>query len=480
MRTGTLLCSQTTQGLEPLGAFNQPVFRSYGQIRAALLNELGPGFADYFARPDSDTNGTRIGWLAHDLGEPRRWIDLPAAEQARLQPILKRTLDGFGQYRAQLDAAPLNSPRNNFGKLLAQASYVPGPEYLYFMGDQPVTAFWGFKTTKMAEGVDPLRLVPGATVLGDGPGVVVQEAVRTIVVKRRRRWWLWLLGLLGLLLLAWLLAIWAWWTDQRTRLEGLLQLSPPAVTAGARPVESNELPNLRSSVTHQPEGVLTDRRGIAIPADQATGRSAVATDQLPAGTGLVPGQGHPVPPVDGSGPDEARPKVPPEPPSNTARPDVPLPPVHPTVPDDNRTIPAGLPALPPIGGGAERGPALSVPANPPPGPAGFMQGTWRSRSGLLLNGKPAEEFYRFNENGQGDVTLRTRDGATQCSGPAQASVGEDHRLSLKEASSLQCSDGTSVAGAVTECGPGTDRAVCEGTNESGSRFGVQIEGVKKP
>ena len=476
MRTGTLLCSQTTQGLEPLGAFNQPVFRSYGQIRAALLNELGPGFADYFARPDSDTNGTRIGWLAHDQGEPRRWVDLPAAEQTRLQPVLQRTLDGFGRYRAQLDSAPLNSPRNNFGKLLAQASYVPGPEYLYFMGDQPVTAFWGFKTTKMPEGVDPLRLVPGATVLGEAPRVVTHEAVQTVVVKPRRRWWLWLLGLLLLLLLALLLAVWSWWTNQRTQLEGLLQLKSQLLTPGL-PIRPDDL---RNSVTHQPEGAPLDRSGVSIPSGQVAGRSDVTTDHLPADTSAVPDQNHTVPPVVGPAPDVPTAKPPPEPLPNKAVPDAKVPPPQPAVPGDNRTIPAGLPALPPIGGGTERGAPLSVPANPPSGPAGFLQGTWRSRSGLLLNGKPAEEFYRFNENGQGDVTLRTRDGATQCSGPAQASVGQDHRLSLKEAPLLQCSDGTSVAGAVTECGPGTDRAVCEGTNASdGSHFGVQIEGVKK-
>ncbi|MBS0561821.1 MAG: hypothetical protein JSR21_17360, partial [Proteobacteria bacterium] len=90
MLTGSLLCSQSTEAFEPLGAFNQPVHRSHGQLRAALLNELGKPFADYFARPEADADGATIGWLAHQQGEARRWIDLPPEEQAQLDPARQR------------------------------------------------------------------------------------------------------------------------------------------------------------------------------------------------------------------------------------------------------------------------------------------------------------------------------------------------------------------------------------------------------
>jgi len=147
---------------------------------------------------------------------------------------------------------------------------------------------------------------------------------------------------------------------------------------------------------------------------------------------------------------------------------------------DQASTPAGLPALPPAGASSERGKPLAIPDDARPGPADFMQGVWRSRSGLVLNGKPAEEFYRFGKDGEGDVTLRTRDGSTQCSGPAQAVVGADKRLSFHEASQLACSDGSTVSGAITECQAGPGHAACEGTNQSnGSRFSVQVEGAER-
>ncbi|MBS0562899.1 MAG: hypothetical protein JSR21_22835, partial [Proteobacteria bacterium] len=142
---------------------------------------------------------------------------------------------------------------------------------------------------------------------------------------------------------------------------------------------------------------------------------------------------------------------------------------------------AKLPPLPAPGAGPDRGPALAMPKDAAPGPAAFAEGVWRSRSGLLLNGKPAEEYYRFDKSGQGDVTLRTRDGAVQCTGPAQVAVGANRQLTFKEAPTLSCSDGSSVTGALTTCAPGAGGASCQGTNTSdGSKFDVRIEGVKSP
>ena len=168
MRTGSLLCLQSTEGLAPLGAFNQPVHRSFQQIHAALANELGSRYADYFARPDVDSDGHRIGWVASSIGEPRRWVDMSPEEQQRLEPVKREIQAGFDAYRTRLDAAAENSPQNNFGKVLAQAIRVPSPEYLYFIGDQPVLAFWGFKTTTARDGIDPLRLAPGGMTLPTG------------------------------------------------------------------------------------------------------------------------------------------------------------------------------------------------------------------------------------------------------------------------------------------------------------------------
>ncbi len=200
MRTGSLLCLQSTEGLAPLGAFNQPVHRSFQQIHAALANELGSRYADYFARPDVDSDGHRIGWVASSIGEPRRWVDMSPEEQQRLEPVKREIQAGFDAYRTRLDAAAENSPQNNFGKVLAQAIRVPSPEYLYFIGDQPVLAFWGFKTTTARDGIDPLRLAPGGMTLPTGIAPASVAPVAAVVPAGRRwKWWWWLLLLLLLL-----------------------------------------------------------------------------------------------------------------------------------------------------------------------------------------------------------------------------------------------------------------------------------------
>jgi hypothetical protein len=465
MRTGAILCSQTTDGIEPLGAFNQPVHRSYSQIRAAVLNELGTPFADYFARPDYDAGGARIGWVAHELGEPRRWIDMSAEEQTRLDPARQRILEGFTRWRQQLDAAPANSARNNLGKLLAQAMCVPGPQYLYFVGEQPVVAFWGFRTIGALDGIDPLRLVPGTMVLARATETVVADGAATVVRRRSRWWWLW--WLLGLLLLLFLLLwLFFWWERIPVPYGGWLGLKPPSTPiiyrSGAQGLDVTPPPLVHNNGMDVPTGGVS-------PGGQAAGIGPGAgTDKLPA---TVP------PSSGGTGPDSSTAPVPPSVPPGPNPPDL-----------ANKTpIPPDLPPLPPPSGAggsagapATRGPALALPPDAKPGPAGFMQGVWRSRSGLMVNGRPAEEYYRFDKNGQGDVTLRSKDGQTQCTGPAHANVGADHSLSVSEASSLACSDGGTVAGAVTSCTQGADRASCQGVNESdGSHFGVQMESVDK-
>ena len=109
-----------------------------------------------------------------------------------------------------------------------------------------------------------------------------------------------------------------------------------------------------------------------------------------------------------------------------------------------------------------------------------MKGLWRSQSGLQLNGRPAEEYYRFGHNGTGDVTVRNGAGGTQCHGSANAVVGGNRQLAIKEPSALQCSDGSTLPGAVTVCTGDGGATVCGGTNQSdGSRFNVKMVGVSQ-
>jgi hypothetical protein len=501
--------------MEPLGAFNQPVYRSYSQLRAALLNDLGTPFADYFARPDFDSDAARIGWVAHELGEPRRWIDLSPDEHARLDPVRQRLQDGFTAYREQLEAAPENSTRGNFGKLLAQALRVPGMQYLYVLGDQPVVAFWGFRSASTNSAVDPLMVAAGSVTLGSGAasGAGATTVVAGTATRRRLGWWWWLLGLLLLLLL--LALLWWWFVGSYGR--SGIWIEPP----------------LRPKVIVPPEPLRPSGPLVSPEPNPGVDHGPTLRDQVPAG----PGRSDVIPPVhEGTVPGVPHDETEPNRSDNNG--DVVAPPcsgpapcgpVNPGNPDsdklDNKTPPAdrlpgtqdkqhlpdpdvvspdkggplkgtpdhgmngapdkvpdNLPPLPPVqapGEAPKRGADLTVPPQARPGPAGFMQGTWRSRSGLKLNGHPAEEFYQFNKDGKGQVVVRSRDGQMQCSGPAQAMVGPNHQLRVQESPTMSCNDGGVLPGAETTCSPQQGGgALCEGTNQdNGSHFGVRMEQV---
>jgi hypothetical protein len=480
MRTGSLLCLQSTEGLTPLGAFNQPVHRSYAQIRAALLNELGQRYADYFARPDVDGDGHRIGWVASTVGEPRRWVDMSPEEQQRLEPIKQEIQNGFGVYRAKLDAAGENTPQNNFGKVLAQAARVPSPEYLYFIGDQPVLAFWGFKNTSLREGIDPLRLSPGGMLLSGETKPVIGGGTRAAngPAKRGWPWWLWLLLLLLLLLL--LFALWWWWS--RPAIVGRIQPPAPIVQREQppRPIGPDQRDVTRAGPgdTRQvgPGGVV-DRN--VVPGDEADRRVGQGNNLNVAPSDRTRTPGINSAPDQLTGPNEQRADTDHGPNQRQDQPESQQP--NPDLPQKQQQaeIPKDLPPLPPIGSEASSDP-LKLPSDMQPGPAGFMSGSWQSRSGLQINGKPAEEVYRFNGQGQGEITLRTRDGTIECRGPAQANVDPGGHLAITEAPSLGCNNGSSVPGAITQCDSGGATASCVGTNQTdGSKFRVQMQSLGK-
>ncbi|MEI6559920.1 MAG: SrfA family protein [Rhodospirillaceae bacterium] len=498
MRTGSTLLIQPPDGLEPLGAFNQPVYKHHSQIRAALSSRLGPDFANVFARPDIDPAGQQIGWIAAVPGEPRRWIDLPPAEQARLEPVKQAFHARLAAYQQELSEADEASPNFNFSRVLGQALRVPGPEYLYFVDDKPVMAFWGFKRVGIADGIEPLLLPPQPIRLQAPPAA--EAALKAAAALRPRPWcrrWWWLLLLLLLLLL---LALW-WWLMPALGPRPLV-LAPwlPGAPESLAPPPDSRGPLLPDRPAAQlPETVVPGRPGVAIgPGGVVEGGRVV----VGPGGALVPGPELPVPAVPPGGADSPalQPGTPPVTPLSPGadpatpehapvRPDA-APPTaaDPTVPPGARppglippgTLPPGtLPpgALPPADRGPPPGKPLALPDNARPGPAGFMEGQWHSRSGLRdSQNRPLEQSYEFDKSGQGQVVIRGQNGR-ECRAKVEAITGPDGKLVITEGKTLICNDGSTMAGATTTCAKGADgKVACQGTNSSnGSHFQVRMD-----
>jgi len=200
--TGTELTCEKADRYRPLGAFGKPAWQSHVQLRAMLLSRKGPKVANYFAKPTYDPETGLLRWSSEAPGLARPWQDMAPEEQAQraLQlELIRSELMGFAsELREQGGSQPGGAAA--FASLLDQAVKVPAQgNFLHFVGEQPVIAFWGF------ENHDGASLEPAAQAPRQGK-VAAAAAAPVVVEKRKRPWWWWLLwALLALLLLLGLL-----------------------------------------------------------------------------------------------------------------------------------------------------------------------------------------------------------------------------------------------------------------------------------
>lgn len=228
--TGAQLAHDRIDRYRSMGAFGKPVYQSHVQLRAMLLAQRKPQLANYFARPIHDPDLSELRWVAELPGSAQAASALPpeqlAAGSGRMAE-LHRELQVFVE---ELCSKGGNQPGGAaaFASVLEQARRVPASgEHLFFVGDQPVIAFWGFEDAqagsvdpaeqwpqRLAAAAPPATAAPSAAPVAEParaprPAAVVPPPVGSTSDGGRPRWWRWLLGLLLLLallaLLAWLL-----------------------------------------------------------------------------------------------------------------------------------------------------------------------------------------------------------------------------------------------------------------------------------
>ena len=178
------------------------------------------------------------------------------------------------------------------------------------------------------------------------------------------------------------------------------------------------------------------------------------------------------PPADaGTPPDAAKPPTDRKQPGDTGKqPEAPSP-----ADAAKQQPPAGQPNA--AGAGTEPpGTPLSIPqAAIRDGDTGFLNGAWRSITGLQDKaGNPVDLSYDFN-NGQGPVTLRRSVGGQQqtCTGQV-GSYMDGGRLTIDQ-SQVRCPDGSVFQKSRVVCTPGAGgQAKCQGINENGSTYDVDI------
>jgi hypothetical protein len=513
--SGPLLVTSHAGAYRPLGFGGEPVHGNYRKLVAVIESRLGPAAARYLARPEMHEASRSIGWHATVDGPVRRWSELTPTEQASLGPIfeilraklqgLVRDLEAAGPSATGASPSARGGAQENFGHALRLALRSPGMDNLFFVGDQPVLALWGF------EG----GAGPGFDSLGFRPDIARGlRATEVAVVPAGRPWWRWLLWLLGLLLLLLLLLL---------ALHSCLRVPVPLVDkflpqslqpAPESPVAPNQATSNGTTIlgpngttTVVPGGTVTGPgNGTVVPGENGTVAPGTNEGAVP---GTTPDTAKGTQPDQGSQGQGNQPPGPNETPNEQNQADQ-----NKNNQDQNNQDQTGQnkdnqanqdqskqnqdqqnqngqnsqnqPPKPeqPQNQQPQNQPGNNPPTEglklPPPGGTGqnlgFLQGEWTSKSGLFdrATGKPLRQTYSFDEQGKGTVTIYRSD-STQCKGQAQAQLTGKGGLTIQDAGPITCPDGTSYAPSVTKCeqGKGGD-ATCTGVNKSGSTYHVEI------
>ncbi|NRF67106.1 hypothetical protein HLB44_08945 [Aquincola sp. S2] len=228
------LLREDLERYRPLGAFGAPAYRSHVQLQAMLLAQRQPLLAAYFARPAIDPQLRELRYSTDLPGAVRRRGDLSpdeaAAAQAQVQAVHDALNDLTSRFRRE--GGDRHSSAASFASLLDQARRVPADgDFLYFVGEQPVIACWGFEDPQtgsvdpsapeawsatpaappvappVAPSTAPLAEAPVAAPLAPPEPPLAEPPITPAPVTKKRAWLPWLLALLLLLLLLALLAL---------------------------------------------------------------------------------------------------------------------------------------------------------------------------------------------------------------------------------------------------------------------------------
>ena len=460
MRTGRTLTEDTLDRYQPLGAFGQPVYRSHLQLQTAVRQRLGKRYAEFFAVPRIDAQGTTVSWASPVEGEPVRWSDLSEEDQVTHALDLQVMKSGFDAYLDDLRAQQVkdgdSSAARAFTAVLEQALRTPNDSHLYFLGDQPVATFWGFRE----EDRPPFEILTAAPAIVAKPAAPIEPVVAEATVPQPRRFPWWLLLLLLLLLLV--LALWWYWPDESTTVG---DETPPA------PAEQADEPTTGEPPDPVEESPVVELEPVSVEGgDVVTSVGAVQGDGVLPDTGNGPGTGDEtiLPADDAQVPDGLTDAAPSgsEPPADTG--------------DEANTPQAIEPPLddPPVPGPGE--PPV-IPEDAADGAAGFMRGVWQSDSGLV-DSKTKQKLtqeYTFDNQGKGEAVIRRADGVV-CRAPAAATM-KGGNLQVDELEHLACTDGSSFRRSRTVCTKGSSgSAECVGTDADGSRFKVELNRGGQP
>lgn len=488
MAAGPLLTSEPLQRYRALGAAGDPVWRSAGQLRAAITQRLGREHADLLAVPEVEPSGRRIDWYAPFEGEAKRLADLSDAERGAVLDKVRRLHADIAKLAETMEAPEKSGAERNFARLLRHALSAPGEETLHVVDGRPVMTFWGFAADATLPGAflaaPPTPPAPPFRPAATPEAVMVSAPAAAIATAPgvRTAWWQWLLlaALLLLLLffLAWLIR--PWLPHIEPRLEA--QARDLALTMSVR--QPAELQQTRFDTLQRDNEAL--RLELARLTDEMARRGGDCAAGVVVGGVVVGSADGKVIPGD-------------KPIERGAAPDVNLA----NKPDDKGADKGQDANKGPDKGGPDpkdqpqnQNQAQNQPKDQPPKDqpkdepkpmkvppeaqkkqdVTFLKGDWRSRTGLATatGEKDLRPSYTLDDKGKGKVSFVQKNGAT-CEAPAEARW-DGAKLVIEEKANPKCSDGKTYARNTVNCEIGPDgTAQCKGSQPGDPRsYNVQI------
>ena len=484
MYSGPLLKSGNLRDYMALGEIGQPAYAAADQIRTAVLHQIGRDAADLFAVPKFDAVGRNIDWYATLDGDIVPWA---AASPEERETARQKVLDlntRIESHARRIVAERQSNDQLVFGRLLASCNHIPDNSHIFIIKGQPVLTFWGF----VPAGADPSRhllsdlvkqepVKPATAPIAPAPAAAGGPELASVPVAAGVGFWRWLWWLLSLLLLLLILLI-------ALRSCGVVDAPVPYVTnqgivwPGESPPDQTIITPDGDTVTGTVNG--TTNGTVVVPdgtvdpnvsaGPDAAFPGATLEDQSTQDKADQPNADQNAPPdtqtPDAQKPDE--PKAGEENPSDLNAPDAKQ---HDQQPGETPPNPdqqaAAQPPIKPI-----ELPGDGSTAN---GPADFMQGQWRSQTGLRASGSnaPATIGYQFDKDGKGTTTLHVGNGVT-CSGPSAATT-QNGKLLIQDQGGLQCSDGSQFQGSTVECIKGADgKTHCVGRYPNGRTYDILL------
>jgi hypothetical protein len=143
--SGHPIATTVGRDLSPLGTGGQRAVDCWNTIVLLLERELSPAHAALLAEPLVNAARGVIDWYAKGDGVAAPLSALPEAARDAVNARLDALAGEIDVLAARLKGSAAESDRF-LGAMLSLVMQIPGPDYVYAMGAEPVLVAWGHST----------------------------------------------------------------------------------------------------------------------------------------------------------------------------------------------------------------------------------------------------------------------------------------------------------------------------------------------